>query len=336
MKSLYNIEMKTCITILILLCTCKNLFSQNKIEFDKFPFDIETLKNLSYKKDSIMPTFIDDKFYYINTKTNKKISDVGFHTAYPFVGRKSTLIKLDDNFGIIDISGNVSVKPIYKIFQLWHTPMRENFVALCHTNNCSSFDVFDLSKGDYVTPGLGCAEPYFERERLISFKGKNKKYGVNKLDKNYQNENTIIKPVFDSIYYIKRNLVIAKKNGKIGIVDENNKLMLPFTYSKVILSTENPDLIGLKINSVWEYYNLLRTPTLVLKSKFECRNIGGIIINDGFGIYKANDKYNILFKDGSSLNKNYDWISDKGTIAIDNNKVYIFGNDKKPFLYYEK
>ncbi|MDV7699453.1 WG repeat-containing protein [Chryseobacterium soli] len=218
--------MRQIITILFIVFSV-TIFSQNKIEFDKFPFDIEALKDLSYKKDSIMPKFIGDKFYYININTNKKISEAGFVAAYPFVGRKSTIIKMEDNFGVIDMNGNILVKPIYKVFQLWHTSMRENFVALCHTNSCSSFDVFDLAKGDYIVPGLGCAVPYFERERLISFRGKNNKYGVNGVDENYQNPKTVLKPVFDSIYDIRRNLVIAKKNGKIGIVNGNNKTILP-------------------------------------------------------------------------------------------------------------
>ncbi|WP_102981504.1 WG repeat-containing protein [Chryseobacterium scophthalmum] len=327
--------MKQIITILFLTFSI-TLFSQAKIEFDKFPFNIEALKDLSYKKDSIMPKFIGDKFYYININTNKKISEVGFQTAYPFVGRKSTIIKVDDNFGVIDMTGNILVKPSYKVFQLMHTSMRENFVALCHTNNCSSFEVFDLAKGDYVIPDNGCAIPFFERERLISFKSKNKKYGVNQLDENYQNPKIVLKPVFDSIYDIRRSLVIAKKSGKIGIVDGNNKITLPFKYNKIIISNERPNLIGLRINSIWEYYNLFDNLGLVLKSKYECKNIGELVVDDGFGIYKINNKYNILFKDGTSLNQNYDWISDKGTIAIDNNKVYIFGNEKIPFLYYEK
>ncbi|MDQ0595266.1 hypothetical protein QFZ37_003635 [Chryseobacterium ginsenosidimutans] len=206
---------------------------------------------------------------------------------------------------------------------------------MCSTGNCSSFDVFDLVKGDYIVPGSGCVEPYFEREKLISFKGRNKKYGVKKLDKNYKNEKTVLEPVFDSIYYIKRNLVIAKRNGKIGIIDENNKLTLPFTYNKLILS-QDPELIGLRNNKIWEYYTLLDKPSLILKSKFECENIGGVILSGGFGIYQLNYKYNILFKDGTSLNQYYDWISDKGTVAIDDNKVYIIGDEKKTFLYYEK
>jgi len=326
--------MKKMIIFLIVFCSYKTLLSQNKIEFNKFPFDIETLKDLSYKKDSIMPKFMGDKFYYINTNTNKKISESGFQVAYPFVGRKSSLVKIDDNFGIIDIDGNLLTRPIYKVFQLWHTPMRDNFVALCHTYNCSSFEVFDLKKGEFIVPGNGCAEPYFETERIIPFKGKNKKYGVNKLDENYQNGKMIIQPLYDTIYCIRRSLIVARKNGKIGIVNENSAI-LPFSYSKVILS-KDPNLIGLKINSKWEYYNLYNKPILVLESKYECENIGEIIIKDGFGIYKINNKYNVLFKDGTSLNQNYDWISDKGTMAIDNNKVFIFGNDKTPFLYYEK
>lgn len=328
--------MEKMIVLLIIFCSYKTLYSQNKIEFDKFPFDMETLQDLSYRKDSIMPKFIDDKFYYINTNTHKKISEIGFQAAYPFVGRKSTLVKTDGNFGIVDSNGKLLTRPIYKVFQLWHTPMRENFVALCQTSDCSSFGVFDLQKGEFIVPGNGCAEPYVERERIIPFKGENKKYGVSKLDENYQNGKTIIQPIYDTIYHIRKNFIVAKKNGKIGMVNENNNAVLPFSYSKVILSKADPNLIGLKINSNWEYYNVYNKPVLVLKSKFECENIGEMINENGFGIYKINNKYNLLFKDGTSLSQNYDWISDKGTIAIDGNKVFIFANDKTPFLYYEK
>lgn len=70
--------MKKMIIFLIIFCSYKILFSQNKIEFNKFPFDIETLKDLSYKKDSIMPKFMGDKFYYINTNTTKKYQKLAF------------------------------------------------------------------------------------------------------------------------------------------------------------------------------------------------------------------------------------------------------------------
>ncbi|MBD8084591.1 hypothetical protein [Chryseobacterium caseinilyticum] len=123
---------------------------------------------------------------------------------------------------------------------------------------------------------------------------------------------------------------------KIGVINGNGKIIIPFTYNKILLSSKRPNVIGLKNISNWEYYNLSDKLTLILKSKFECMNIGEIANKNGFGIYKINNKYNVLFKDGSSLNKNYDWISDNGTIGIDDNKVFIFGSDKTPFLYYEK
>lgn len=283
-----------------------------------------------------MPRFIVDKFYYVNINTNEKLSDIGFQAAYPFVGRKFTIIKIDDNFGIIDNNGRVVVKPTYKLFQLWNTPMRENFIALCRENNCSSFVVFDLDKGDYTIPNNSCAIPDYERERLIIFKSENQKYGVNQLDENYQNPKPVIKPVFDSIYDIRNSFIIAKKKMKIGVINGNSKIIIPFTYNRILLSSKRPNVIGLKNISNWEYYNLSDKLTLILKSKFECMNIGEIANKNGFGIYKINNKYNVLFKDGSSLNKNYDWISDNGTIGIDDNKVFIFGSDKTPFLYYEK
>ena len=307
--------------------------SQNQLEFKKFPFDMETLQSLSYRKDTVMPRFILDKFYYIDTKTNKKIGNNGFEIAYPFVGRKSAIIKMNGKYGAVNKKGKLLVEPLYNSFQLWHTPMRENMVAF----NNNAQNVFDLFHGEFVIPGNGCAEPYVERSTNFSFKGDNGKYGVFKVDEN-QNHKIIIKPIYDSIYLIKFKLIIAKKHNKIGIIDENDNLILPFTYQNIVVAKPKyftiPNLIGLKNETYWEYYQLSNKPILLLKSKYKCQNIGEIIVKKGFGIYNENNKYNILFYDGSSMKNEYDWISNNGTLAINGNRVYILGDDGIPFLYY--
>ena len=315
--------------LILIFFTFSKLWSQTKIEFNKLPFEIETLQSLSYKKDDIMPKFIKDKFYYVDVKTDKKISKTGFEIAYPFVGRKSAIIKLNGKFGVVDREGALLVSPIYNTFQLWHTPMRENYVAF--GNNASN--VFDLLNGKFIIPGNGCAKPYVEFSNFSILKADNGKYGI------IEKQKTIIEPIYDSIYLIKFNLIIAKEKNKIGVVDANKTALLPFKYEDIVISKPHnytiSNLVGLKNENIWEYYTLGNKPILITTSKFKCQNMGEILIKNGFGTYKNNQKFNILFKDGSSLEKEYDWISNDGTISIEENKIYILGDDGKPFLYYE-
>jgi len=62
---------------------------------------------------------------------------------------------------------------------------------------------------------------------------------------------------------------------------------------------------------------------------------GRFSFKNALGIYKEGNKYNILFKDGSTLATTYDAISNNGLIAINNGSVYILNNNKSTFLYYE-
>lgn len=310
-----------------------NMNAQNQLEFKKFPFDMETLQSLSYKKDSIMPRFVSGKFYYLNTKTNKIIGNEGYEVAYPFVGRTSAIIRRNGKYGVVNRKGKLLVEPSYNSFQLWHTPMRENMVAF--NNDANS--VFDLLQGEFVIPGNGCAEPYVERATIFSFKGATGKYGIYKIDEN-QTHKTIIKPIYDSIYLIKFKFIVAKKNNKIGIIDENDNIIIPFTYENIVISKPKhftiSNFIGLKNETNWEYYQLSNKPILLLKSEFKCQNIGEITIKKGFGIYNHNNKYNILFYDGSSMKNEYDWISNDGTLAMLEDRLYILGDDGIPLLYY--
>ncbi len=329
----FTMNMRHIVLVILFGIYAQNMNAQNQLKWEKFPFDVETLRSLSYKKDSIMPRFISGKFYYVNIKTNKIMGNEGYEVAYPFVGRKSAIIKRNGKYGAVNRKGKLLVEPSFNSFQLWHTPMRENMVAFDNNAN----HVFDLSQGEFVIPGNGCAEPYVERATVFSFKGGTGKYGIYKIDEN-QSHKTVIKPIYDSIYLIKSQLIIAKKNNKIGVIDENDNIIVPFIYENIVVAKPKyftiPNLIGLKNETNWEYYQLSNKPILLLKSEFKCQNIGEIIVKKGFGIYNHNDKYNILFYDGSSLKNEYDWISNDGTLAIQDDKVYILGDDGIPFLYY--
>lgn len=326
--------MKNAIALMILMVA--QIHAQNRIDFARLPFDMATLQRLAYGKEAVMPTFISGKFYYVNVKTGKKITDRGFEAAYPFVGRAAAIVKSGGKFGAVNRAGQFLAKPVYTSFQLWNDDLNE-YVSFDNSNA----HLFDLREGKYVQPGtVGCIDRNMETAGIRAFKGENQKYGIsNFAGANYGNEKTMVQPIFDSVFVARANFFAAKKNGKIGIADEFSNVLIPFRYDDIIVSKPGdgfiPMVIGLKNKEGWEYYDFTNQPTLIVKSTFRCEHIGNILIANVLGIYENNGKYNILFRDGTSMAKSHDWISDNGTIATDGAKVYLIGGDALPFLYYE-
>lgn len=330
------------LTLVLLILTFSKLNAQTKIDFNQYPFDIEALQKLSTSKDSIMPQFIEDKFYYINTKTKQQVSYKAFQVAYPFSGCNSTVVGDGKRFGILNRKGNFLVQPLYDLFRTGSTLSRKSVVFLDGFDSMFTEDnIYDLDNCEFVEieiPG----EPVGAKN-IYSYKGENNKYGIKDYNE-YSKLKTLIEPIFDSVYVIrhsynfKSKLIVANKRNEIGIVNEFNEIILPFNYSDITVSKSEYSqlrIIGLKKDNVWEYYSLGNTPELILKSKFRCTNIDNICIKNALGIYETKSKkFNILFRNGSSLKKEYDWISDNGALAIDNSKVYIIGGDGVPFLYY--
>lgn len=321
------------LTILVLFISTI-LFGQ--IDKQNYPFNITLLENISSESDSIMPTFINGKFYFINIFSRKKVLENGFDLAYPFIG-KSALINIKGMYGIIDRNGKYLLEPTYQAVGILPNNYPESEpekILLYNTwenpnNGIEEFE-FNLrtgNGGEYIQI-FGCIEYVFPK--IYSFIGNNK-YGI-------KNKKIIIEPIYDTILDINLKYIIAKKKSKIGIINGENKVLLPFKYKKILFK-EYPfstSIIGLKKRKYWEYYdNTKQNLNLILKSKIECINLNSLSLENSIGIFNRNGKFNILFKNGKTLPKDYDWLSPKGIIAIKERKVYLLSKKGVEFLYYE-
>jgi len=210
-------------------------------------FDLTTLvKQQTYSLDSIIPKFKNDKFFYFNSN-NHKIFESGFQEAYPFIG-KSALVKKNGKYGIIDTKGKYIIQPIYENYVL---PPYE------HEANLIIFEkdfIFDLNLGLKSKNGYTiCKEPAVPSFK--PFAEKANKYGL----KNYSDE-IIIKAKYDSIIDIHFDFFIVKLNNKIGIIDNKDKVLIPFEYEDLTFSRgmyySTPETIGLKKEESWSYFNI--------------------------------------------------------------------------------
>jgi hypothetical protein len=300
------------------------------------PFDTPALQALSQYKEEIMPTFINGKFYYVNVKTGKKAFVQGFDAAYPFGGENFAIVKAAGKYGVINKNGKYTVSPRYKSFKIC-SPMPWDHVV---TFDSSNDLLFDLDRGKFITRA-GEIDPYIEPVNFVTFKGDDSRFGLKKIINNeYYNQKTLFEPVFDSVYILRPNYFVAAREGTIGIADGEGITLLPFEYDEIISSKPDESravkLIGLRKATEWEYYRLEQKPELILRSAHQCVSLGDITIPGALGVCKSGSKYNVLFRTGTLLSKDYDWISNDATIAIDGNDVYIIGGDGDPFFYYKK
>lgn len=298
-----------------------------------YPFNLTILERQAVYADDIMPKGSAGKFIYINTKTGKQAFKGIYDGAYPFV-KNAAVVVVDGKHGIIDRTGKWLVKPYVCAFVL---PSYEDYVAIFRSaanNSAGEFTYNLLSKKSnegyiYCEKSVG-PQHYFFKE------GKGP-YGV----KNLVENKIFIKPQYDSIYGIHQSGAVLVRTKKIGIVNLNNEIIVPLEYDSITRRGGNypvaTKIIGLHKNNIWEYFDLTNLAKgAVIKSPHKCYILEGIALKGAVGIYKEDNKYNILFKDGSTLPNSYDTIADNGLIATNNGNVYILNDNKNAFLYYEK
>ncbi|OMQ13543.1 WG repeat-containing protein [[Flexibacter] sp. ATCC 35103] len=286
---------------------------------NKFPFEMSVLEYFSGNNNVIVPILLKEKFYYIDNNTKAIKIDKGFDVAYPFINNVA-LVKQKEKYGLINLKGDYIVEPTYKYFQIASYQK-----ILIFKNEHDKEICYDYSINEFVSDYIYCAEPL--GPEIITFQGLNGKYGI----KNLQNK-IIAEPLYDSVLVIKKKFIVVKLNNKIGIIDNTNKILIPFKYDDFICSRdENPKIISLKKKKHWTYlYDFKKA----VDSKYESvENIAELISEKALSIVKNKNKYNILFKDGSVLPIDYDWIAYNGKVAISGNKVYQIYDFKSFILY---
>lgn len=293
---------------------------------NELPFNITTLANQqTYSLEHISPKFVKGEFFYFNVITKNKEFENGFEEAYPFIG-KSALIKENGKFGVIDLKGNYLVQPKYESYHLPPYNHDSNLVIFIDFGN--EF-IFDLNLGKENTSGYTiCEEPAIPIHS--PFKSSENKYGIKDL----------IEAKYDSILDIHFDYFVMKKEGKIGVIDKNEKEILPFEYTDYIFSRGDyfvsPQKIGLKKDKEWNYFEVNEIKgNAIVTSKIECFKMHNIFLKNALGIFKKKESFNILFTNGKKLKKNYNWISDNGLIGIKSKSVYLLNPDGTSTLYYD-
>ncbi|WP_108868205.1 WG repeat-containing protein [Aquimarina aquimarini] len=301
--------------IVILTLLLFNLLKAQELK----SFKVEVLvAQLPYANKKIKTKYENGKIYYVNTSDNTKIFLKGFEEAYPFF-EKSAIVKENGKYGVIDRNGKFLVAPIHNTFKL--APYaHESYIVIFDDTN-----VFNLDRAEQSSY-TSCEEP--APPELYAFKGKNSKYGIKK------NEDIIIKPVYDSIFVVEDKFIIASKNKKIGVTNIKKEELVSFDYNNLQTSEDSEfdytyPVFGLLKNNTWSYY---KNGVKLIDSKFKCTSFL-TLLDKSIGVLEDNDKKNILFEDGGTLDQNFDFISTNGLVAIKKNIVYLLNSDRSYEVY---
>jgi len=323
--SLYAIrEMKN---LIIYLIAFGYLNVQAQV-INELPFNLSTLVDQqTYSIKNIIPQIEGGKFYYFNQTTNEKEFENGFEEAYPFIG-KSALIKDNGKYGVIDLKGNYLVQPIYNNYQLPPYEDESNLIIF------SDDLLFDLTLGMKSENGyIICEEPAVPH--LKSFLNQKNKYGI----KNFS-EKIIVKAKYDSIIDIHTDFFVVKLKDKIGVINKSGETLINFEYDDIIFSRGEyytlPQMIGLKKDEKWIYFKIDGSNKKeILSSEYKCFKMHGIFIKNAVGLFKSKKGINILFENGETLKKDFDWISENGLIGIRGKSVFFLNPDGTATKYYD-
>jgi len=152
-----------------------------------------------------------------------------------YIYTKDAIDKLDKYetfYGIIDSNYKIKTQPIYRNFE----DIIENYYPsgmywTCKTNGCGALDKngTEISKFKY---GSMPQNPYNKYYRTDDFKDSNKRYILNLDFEEIGNE-------YDVVYDWKNQLFTVKKGVKYGLIDINNKVVLPCEYDSFWETSRN-------------------------------------------------------------------------------------------------
>lgn len=254
-------------------------------------------------KETILRIKKANKFGLINYKEATLLKPIYSDLVYKndfYLYSNDVIAKDPDNetlYGIIDSNFKITTQPIYLNFEdIVEDYQPSGTYWTCKTNGCGAINKNgkEISLFQY---GEMPQNPYQKYYRTNAFKDSNKGYI---LDLNFKE----IGSDYDLVYDWKNSLFIVKKGSKYGLIDLNNKVVLPCEY-----------------DSIWdEFKNELGT--LKKDNKY------GVITNKGIVVIPC--KYdNITFVDGAKIiatlmksddnnirNREVGLVDDKGNIIV--------------------
>ena len=187
-----------------------------------------------------------------------------------------TIVQEANKNGVVNQSGYVVVKPIYK--QVLRFDGTDNFVT--HPNFLNLHWLHNKSNYAYAI-----------------VQGVNNQYGVIN-----QKGELLLKPIYDSITYF-FDIAIVKSNGKYGCINRDMEIKVKPTYNKIYLQQE--EFLRTTLDNKWGYLdnqcNTLAKPIFDYAYDFS-NGIAKIVLYNKVGY--LNNKGKLLskpiFKDDSS------------------------------------
>ncbi len=267
---------------------------------------------------SILPIQQEGEMYFLDVNKNEKLFLKGFDIAYPFF-KSGALIKLDGKYGIIDRNGKFLIQPTYKTFEL--APFPEE----CHIVIFEDL-AFDLKTGTASNNYLKNEEP--SPPKLQIFKGENGKYGIKNKEK------VKIAPAYDDIIAINPKFILVVEKEKIGFIDLLGNVLVDPIFEKAYYSEKYPHyiypIIALKKGRQWHYF---KDGEKILESRFASTRFD-ISLPNAIGVFLKRKRSKVLFKNGSTSKKSYDFIAKNGLVAQRKNKIYLLKSNGEEHLYH--
>jgi hypothetical protein len=318
--------------------TSKSTFLEPVADFSKFSFilfmtlnihaqnfgelNIDILSSqLAYADPSILQTWKKESMFYVDSN-DKIIIPKGFDIAYPFF-KKAALVKEGEKYGVIDKRGDFLLPLEYDKVDVGPFDNESHLVIL---DGKTIFNLNDGKLASYYTRG---EEPDSSENYILS----------NPDDPNgtSQNERSTNPTRYDSVITFCPDFIIAKKNGKIGVLGSDGKIILDFvfdnaTFSESVYTGWTYPIFGLELNGVWNYF---KKEKAILKSKYRCVSFGTLLPNS-VGVVKKRNKHFVLFEDGGTNKRGYDFISENGLVGIRKKNVYVLKTKRSGRLCYRR
>ncbi|WP_338812403.1 WG repeat-containing protein [Bernardetia sp. Wsw4-3y2] len=277
------------------------LISQNKL----FYAELE-----DFRTADVARAYADStKENAILTKAGLLVTQIAGATidSMTYFSEKRLPIKAGGKYGLMDEKGQVILPPTYSMIMPF-----ENGVAKVQLGQ--SFGIID-NTGKVILPLEYEYIGSFENNMALVVKGQKVGVTTNK-------GKIIIEPQYERLS-IENGVIRARKDGKWGIIDTQNKPILPFEYQYISTFSENVAII--RKNNLWGFLsNQNNVPKIILEPSIKADFINEIrngmakvsseryIEEDGYGTKNAFYKKNGIIKTNGDwvLELNYSFIED--------------------------
>lgn len=225
--------------------------------------------------------------------------------------KQFTVIQEGNKKGVINQSGYIVVKPIYK--EVFRFDENDNFVT--HPNFLNLHWVHDKSDNAYAIiqdinnkfgvinqKGQLLLKPIYDSITYF-FDGFMRIQVGNYYGLVNENFEIVLKAKYDKISDFTEDIAIIEHNGKFGCINRNMELKIKPIYDKIYFQQE--EFLRTTLNNKWGYLdnkcNVLTKPKFDYAYDFS-NNIAKVIIHNNVGYINNNGKLlsKSIFKDDSS------------------------------------